>query len=248
MLAPATIAIVTACSAAARATAVPHGESEEYGSDTTADSVADLPLTLVAASGPAAAQFAVLLTGDGGFASIDREIADSLARHGIPVVALDSRSYLSAQRNPEQASRDLERILTHYLSALARQDVLLIGYSRGANILPFMVSRLPADLISRVQLVALLGPATTANFKFHMVDLISDRHRKDDIPTLPEIAKLRGRRVLCFYGTDEKDSACPSLDASKATSVAMPGGHHFGQRYGEIAERILQQLPVTTGS
>ena len=35
--------------------------------------------------------------------------------------------------------------------------VVLIGYSLGADVLPFMASRLKPDLVNRVVLIALLG-------------------------------------------------------------------------------------------
>lgn len=211
------------------------------------DSLGDLPLTVVAPSGQPAPQLAILLTGDGGWADIDREIADSLARHGISVVALDSRAYLSTRRSPDESSRDLVRIMTHFMTALGRDQVVLIGYSRGADVLPFMASRLPAELLSKVRLIALLGPAPNANFKFHFIDLVSNHHRKDDLPTIPEIEKLRGHSVICFYGAEEKETACRALDGSTATAYEMPGGHHFDRRYGMIANRILAQLAKPGG-
>jgi type IV secretory pathway VirJ component len=211
------------------------------------DDLTDLPLTVVPAKG-SADRLAVLLTGDGGWAGIDKELADSLSSHGTPVVVLDSRAYFSTQRDPDGAAHDLGRILRHYLRTLGKAQVLLIGYSRGADVLPFMASRLPADLESRVTLMAFLGPAHNANFKFHMIDLISNHSRKDDLMTVPEIEKLRGKRILCFYGADEKDSACRALGSSFATAYEMPGGHHFGKKYGEIATRILDAAKMEAGA
>ncbi|HEU4641782.1 MAG TPA: AcvB/VirJ family lysyl-phosphatidylglycerol hydrolase [Gemmatimonadaceae bacterium] len=205
-----------------------------------ADTVGDLPLTEVPARAQGGALLGVILTGDGGFATLDKLLADSMAARGIPVVALDSRAYLtSGHRTADGASRDLERILRHYLSTWGKSRVLLVGYSRGADLLPFMASRLPTELFGRIDEVAMLGLAPNANFTFHLVDLISNHKRKDDLPTVPEVAKLRGKRVLCFHGADEKESGCPALPADVATVVEMPGGHHFGGRYGEIATRIL---------
>lgn len=205
-----------------------------------ADSLGDLPLVVVRAKGAASGALAVLLTGDGGWAALDKELADSIASHGTAVVALDTRAYLSKKRDPESASRDLDRILRHYLAPSGAAHVLLVGYSHGADVLPFMATRLPHDLLDKVRVVALLGPARNANFKFHLIDLVSNRSRKDDLMTVPEVEKLRGRRILCFYGADEKESACRALDPSIVTSYEMPGGHHFGKQYGEIATRILE--------
>jgi len=202
-----------------------------------------LPLTLVKARGPASDLTAVMLSGDGGWASLDKEIADSLSAHGIPVAGVDSRAYLtSAKRDPETASGDLAALLRDRLAVDHRERVLFVGYSRGADIGPFMLSRLPGDLLDRVVVVALLGAAPNANFTFHLIDLVENKIRKDDLPAVPEIEKLAGRKILCFYGADEKSSACPSLAPTVATVVRMPGGHHFDDKYGEIASHILSAV------
>ena len=201
-----------------------------------------LPLHEVAARGARSHTMAVMLSGDGGWAAIDKELADSLAAHGIPVVGLDTRSYLSTQRDPNGASRDLAWIARHYLAQFGADSLILVGYSHGADVLPFMATRLPPDLEARIRLVALLGAAPNANFKFHLIDLISNKKRKDDLMTVPEIEKLAtaGVRVWCVYGTGESESACPALsDVHGVTVTAMPGGHHFDKAYGVIGSRLL---------
>lgn len=204
------------------------------------DSLGDLPLRVIPAQGETNGELGILLSGDGGWASIDKQLADSLAAHGTSVVALDSRAYFSTRRDPDGASRDLARIARHYLAALDCDRLVLIGYSRGADVLPFMATRLPPDLRDRVRLIALLGPAPNANFKFHLIDLISNKHRANDFMTVPEIGKLAWTRVLCIYGIDEKESACRGVDSTAVTVVGMPGGHHFDKQYGAIAGRIVE--------
>lgn len=206
------------------------------------DSLRDLPIVTVPAAARAGDRLAVILTGDGGWRTIDKQLADSLADHGIPVVGFDMRHYLGKQRTPEQASQDVARVLRTYREAWGKSHVVLVGYSRGADVMPFVVTRLPDTLQSSIQLVALLGPADNANFKFHFVDLIANKHRADDYPTVPELQKVSAP-ILCVYGADEKDSACRQLPANHATLLEMPGGHHFDSRYAEIATAILKQLP-----
>lgn len=241
------VVTVLAYSAGAACAATPAARALQATSG--GDSLSDLPLNVVPpAPGDSTEELAIFLTGDGGWADIDKTISDSLARHGIPVVALNSREYLSTRRTPQRVADDVARMIRYYAHEFGRQAILLVGYSRGADIMPFVANRLPSDLRSRVRLVALLGLAPNANFKFHLIDLISNHHRSDDLPTVPEVQRLRGTRILCFYGVKEKEAACSSFPDSVATAVAMPDGHHFGGRYGEIADRIvtaLQEQPVT---
>ena len=49
-------------------------------------------------------------------------------------------------------------------------------------------------------------------------------------------------RVLCLYGADEKDSACPSARQPGVEVVELDGGHHFDGNYDAMAERILAAL------
>ena len=202
--------------------------------------IADLPLIELKPPQPSP-ELAVVVSGDGGWASIDRQIGESLAAAGIPVVGLNSLHYFWKARTPEQASGDLARILRHYLSAWKASDVVLVGYSRGADVLPFMVARLPEDLRKRIQLVSLVGLSRRAGFEFHFADFFR-RENRADRPTVPEIERLRGMQVLCVYGADEEDSACRDLPPNLAKRVELPGGHHFGGAYQKVAGRILQMI------
>jgi type IV secretory pathway VirJ component len=202
----------------------------------TAPSVRDLPLIELRPPNQSR-ELAVVISGDGGWASIDRQIGETFAADGVPVVGLNSLRYFWRARTPDQAGADLTRLLRHYLQAWNASRLLLMGYSRGADVLPFMVARLPTDLRDHIQVVALLGLSPEAGFEFHFADLLGGQ--ASGRPTVPEIRRLRGLRLMCVYGTDETDSACPDLPPDVASVVRVPGGHHFGGAYREIARRIL---------
>jgi type IV secretory pathway VirJ component len=204
-------------------------------------SVADLPVVEVPATTGRSDALAFVASGDGGWAGLDRQVAGVLADKGIPVVGLDTLRYYWQPRSPEESAQALERILRHYLAKWQKKRVLLIGYSRGADVLPFMASRLPEDLAKRVDLIALLGPAPGITFEFHYTDWISSAPRGSTRPVQPEIEKLRGKKILCVYGADESDSVCRRLPPGLALLDERPGGHHFGGDYRAIADRILAE-------
>jgi type IV secretory pathway VirJ component len=204
--------------------------------------VADLPVVEVRATAGHSDRLAFVASGDGGWASLDKEVAAVLAGKGIPVVGLDTLRYYWRLRPPEESARALERILRHYLAKWRKERVLLIGYSRGAGVLPFMASRLPGDLMKRVELIALLGPEPDITFEFHVTDWINSVPRGDSRPVQPEVEKLRGTKLLCVYGADESDSLCPRLPPGLAHLDKRPGGHHFGGDYQAIADRILAEV------
>ncbi|MFL5578005.1 MAG: AcvB/VirJ family lysyl-phosphatidylglycerol hydrolase [Gemmatimonadaceae bacterium] len=218
------------------------------GGDAPPPAVRDLPLVEARApadSGLGSTTLAVVLSGDGGWAGIDRQLAATFAAHGMSTVGLNSLRYFWRGTTPDSAARDLARILRHYLPAWRKERALLVGYSRGADVLPFMAARLPAELRGRVRLIALVAPASTASFEFHLVDWLGGGGGEGGAGaprTRAEVAKLRGTPLLCFYGADEADSACDGLDPALATVVRLPGGHHLDGDYAGIAGRILAAL------
>ena len=205
-------------------------------------SLADLPLLELPEPGSTGDTLAVVVSGDGGWAGLDRDVAGQLADRGFPVVGLNTLQYFWTPRTPEGAAADLARILRTYLAAWKRKDVLLIGYSLGAEVLPFMAARLPPDLQSKVRLVALLGPGRTTSFEFRLSEWLG-HGGGEDRPVLPEIAKLKGRPLLCIYGSGEKaTSLCTALTPALATSVALPGAHYLGSDPRAVVVAIVRQL------
>jgi type IV secretory pathway VirJ component len=203
--------------------------------------ISDLPLVEVAPSGPPRDLVAVMLSGDGGWAGLDREVAAVLAKRGVRVVGWDSLRYFWTARTPAIAAADLARIVRHYTEGNLRTRVVAVGYSLGADTMPFMVNRLPADARSRVALTALIAPGREAFFEFHVALWLGKTG--GGLPLAPELAKLKGAGLLCIYGADESDSACAGLPASGYALARLPGGHHFDGDYARIAERILEATP-----
>ena len=181
--------------------------------------------------------FAILMSGDGGWAGLDQDVAGALSAKGIPVVGLDSLRYYWTARTPDGLAADTDRMIRYYLAHFGKKRVLLIGYSQGADVLPFAVNRLPAATRARVALAAVMGMSEHALFEFHLSGWISDDNSGP--ATLPEINRITGMPVLCIYGADENDSLCPKLDPKKFDIVKLKGGHHFDGDYAGLARQIL---------
>jgi type IV secretory pathway VirJ component len=201
-----------------------------------------LPLVEVPAK-PAAERklFAVMISGDGGWAKIDKEISAQLSATGIPVVGLNALEYFWMKRDPDTLARDMVSVIEKYGAQWSAPNVVLIGYSRGADVLPFAVSRFPPAVRKRIALVALLSPSKSATFEFKVADWFKDRN---GVPTRPEIDKLRGTKTICVYGTDDAGSVCPDVDARIAHPIALAGSHHFDRDYGALAKIITVQAAV----
>lgn len=201
--------------------------------------ITGLPIVTLGAKVPSN-RFAVMITGDGGWRRIDQKITDRLRAAGIPIVGFIASDYYRKRRSPDESACALERVIRYYRIQWRRSKVLLIGYSRGADVLPFMVSRLPRDLRESTQLIALLGLEPTIDFKYSPAwSLGAYMHKEPQFPVRPEVEKLRGQNVLCIFGAKEKDSLCHVLNPRLFKIVAEPGGHHFAGKYRDIADIIL---------
>ena len=200
----------------------------------------DLPLVEVPAKPGSAPSdtFAILMSGDGGWAGLDQEIAGALSAAGIPVVGLDSLRYYWTARTPDGLAADTDRMIRYYLAHLGKKRVLLIGYSQGADVLPFAVNRLPQATRQQVALAAILGMSEHALFEFHLTSWVSDDNSGP--ATLPEVNRITDVPVLCIYGADESDSLCPKLDPKKFMVVKVKGNHHFDGNYVGLAQQIMQ--------
>jgi len=196
----------------------------------------DLPVQEVHASG-SGQEFALLITGDGGWAGLDQELAARLAAHGVPTVALNSLKYFWTERTPDETARDVARVLRHYFAAWNRQRVLLIGYSFGADVLPFVVNRLPPELRTRVASMSLLGIDAHASFEVRIADWVGGD--EGGPPTRPELTEVTQVPVLCIYGEGEQDSICPGLPEKTVAREQIGKGHHFSGEYATLADRIL---------
>jgi type IV secretory pathway VirJ component len=223
-------------------TAIANQQTQISPPEPTTGEVKGLPLVELPVKDPDNDILAVIISGDGGWASIDRQMGEYLCSQGVSVVGLNSLKYFWTRRTPDSAALDLQRIITHYLAAWGDRQLILIGYSRGADVLPFMANRLPAEIKAKVRGVALLGLEESVDFQFHLSEWLGGGSNKNDLPVEPEVDKLAGLKVLCFYGEDEEHSICTQLDTMIAQPILLRGGHHFGGEYKTIARIILERL------
>jgi len=204
-----------------------------------ARSVDDLPLVEAPSPNPGKT-LAVIVTGDGGWAGIDQQIGGILAAHGVSVVGFNSLKYFWNARTPEEMAHDLELVLTHYAAKWGAERFIVVGYSIGADVLPFMTGRMSEATKARLALVAMLGPGTHADFEFHLSNWLTTENVPQGAPMIPEMAKLSKTPVLLVCGDEEEGTLCQNYQAPNVQSLMVPGGHHFNKEYDHIALEILR--------
>jgi len=159
------------------------------------------------------------------------------------VAGVDSLRYFWKARTPAGLAADIDRIVRYYAYQWKKKRVMLIGYSQGADVLPFAINRLPAATRELVQLNVLIGVGKQASFEFHVTNWFSNG---SGTPIKPETDKLSSVDTLCLYGADDDESLCPAIGTAHARVINLAGGHHFGGDYRKLAELIINQSQPST--
>ncbi len=186
----------------------------------------DMPVTeLRDNTVPEGDTFAIFYSGDGGWADFDAKVSAGLMARGIPVVGVSSLKYFWQARTPDGLGSDLGTLAAHYLSAWHKKRFIVVGYSFGADIVPFATNRLDPAVRQALRSVALIGSSHAATFEFHISEWLANSDSGS--PTKPEVDRLAPVPVVCIYGQQEKDSLCPDLKGEGVLKAQLSGGHHL---------------------
>jgi type IV secretory pathway VirJ component len=182
---------------------------------------------------------AILLSGDGGWRDLDKTIAEDLQQQGVPVVGLDTLRYFWSKKTPQQTADVVAALIQTFMAKWHSDKVALIGYSFGADVLPFAYNLLPPSLRDHVVLISLLGLSKSADFEISVRGWLGVPPGSDALPVLPQVTKIPAHLIQCFYGQDETDTACPQLAQLGTETFRRNGAHHYDGNYGALADAIL---------
>ncbi len=201
-----------------------------------------LPITVLETS-PAMDTMAVIYSGDGGWRDLDEEVGGALQKQGIPVIGVDALRYFWKEKQPQEVANDLARIIDTYRKEWKVRNVVLIGYSFGADIIPATYNLLPERAKSHVVQLTLLGLSTEVDFEISVQGWLGVAGEGKGGKTIDDIVKIDPKLVQCVYGTEEEDEdPCPGLKAKGVETVGIEGGHHFDEDYEGLAKRIVTSL------
>lgn len=200
-----------------------------------------LPLTVLDAK-PTRDTMAVIYSGDGGWRDIDKEVGNALQQQGVPVVGVDSLRYFWSERQPQATADDLARVITYYGKRWNVRNVVLIGYSFGADILPRTYNLLAPATRARIRQVTLMALSHRADYKISVLGWLGADGEGNAGDPVDDIKAIEPPLVQCIYGTDEEDDACPDLKSSGIEVVPIQGGHHFDGDYAALTRRVLDAL------
>ena len=163
-----------------------------------------------------------------------------------PELQRNSLRYFWQERSPEETAADLARIIAAYTAQWKVPNVLLLGYSFGADVLAATYDRLPPEARAKVRQISLLGLSDHAAWEISVSGWLGQE--SDGPETGPDIARIEPALLQCFYGAEEEaTSPCPALAARGAEVFRTAGGHHFDGNYQALAQDVLTGLDRRLG-
>jgi len=204
--------------------------------------VAGLPLIELPAQQPRRRLMAVFLSGDGGWRDIDKTIGENLQTKGVSVVGWDSLRYFWRKKSPDEAAADLSAVISAYGAKWGCDKVALIGFSFGADVLPFLYDRLRPSLQQRVAMITLLSASHAADWEIRVSGWLGAPPSSQATPLDPAVKPISSKKIQCFYGAEDDDSYCPHIVPLGAEVIEKKGSHHFDGNYALITQQILDGL------
>lgn len=183
------------------------------------------------------------ISGDAGFNTFSKTLGDNLHSFGYDVFALNTKTYFWNQKTPEQISSDIESYINKQLKGRKNQHVILLGFSFGADVTPFVYNRFSDDLKSKIQKVFIIGPSKSNDFKIHLEEYFG-QEIKGSLPVIPEINKMTEVPVMVVL-SDFEFAHFPYQKITLKNNYQMKhitGDHHYGGNTKMLADFINNNL------
>lgn len=200
-----------------------------------------LPLTLVPTAVQSEQPLVFFISGDGGWTEFDQKLSETLAHRGMPVVGLDARKYFWKEKTPIQTAAALSAAIAQYMKLWNKKTFVLLGFSFGAAIVPFVATNLPPGLQKSLRGVTALSPDERTDFEVHLTDMLNLGANTGKYNVVAEMVRIK-EEVLCLFGHDEDNSVETKLTQAGIRVVNLPGGHYYDHKYDAVAEVIFRNV------
>jgi type IV secretory pathway VirJ component len=183
----------------------------------------------------------VFFTGDGGRSSFDEEIEDSLCANNMPFMGINSYKYFRKRKTPQQTLDSILPIIDLNLKKYNRRNFIFAGYSFGSEVVPFLYNLLSDEWKDKVEFILLISPSDNSDFKIHFLDQIGLTFRHWPYDVISEIMKIDEKKIIVFWGEDEKKFTKEQFTKHNIAVHNLKGGH----RHTDVApvfKRIRESL------
>lgn len=185
--------------------------------------------------------FIFYISGDGGLNKFSTDLCIALNKAGYEVVALNARAYFWDKKTPEKTATDVNNYLSRKLTGRKNQQVVLIGYSFGADVLPFIIDRLSKSMHENLRVSFMLASSGTTDFEIHWSDIMGENIKRS-MDVVSEINKLTEDNIVIVTASNEHTLNLKEISLKKYTHEILPGGHHFDGDTEEVARVLLRHI------
>jgi len=183
----------------------------------------------------------VYLSGDGGENSFSKSFMQQINSKGLPAVLFNSQKYFWSKKTPQQTAADVEKVVQFYRNQWKARKVIIIGYSFGADVTPFIVTRLSKDLNASLTNIVLMSPSNTTDFEVHVSGLFGKGTTNgSNIPA--EINKIAQKPVLILQGEDESEKMDAKALKVNYKLLTLKGGHRYNSNTSDVVNTIFSNL------
>jgi type IV secretory pathway VirJ component len=183
--------------------------------------------------------YVILMTGNGGWQNLVQSVTHYLNSKNVSVLAINTKKYLWAEKRPAQICCDLETLIDRYNSKWQQKKVVFIGFSMGAEVLPFAVNCMEEKYMHEINDLILIGPWQKATFKVKLEDYFYEVNKGTDI--YAEILKMKTDKTYVICDNNKYSICHKDLDGVIDHDI-LGGGHHFGHDYPALSKLIGKRL------
>ena len=201
------------------------------------NAVSKLPINIVTAVSDSSKPLVLYITGDGGWNKFSKALSQEFANKGYPVVALNANKYFWDKKTAQQTATDVGLLIKYYLTLWKKKKILLVGYSFGADVLPFVYNNLGTDLQAQVVNISLLSPSAKTDFEIHIMVMLGSSGDGESVPSA--INKISNKQLTLIFGKDEHEFPLKELTIKNYVLVRLTGGHHYDGDEATVCNTIL---------
>ncbi len=187
----------------------------------------------------------IFFTGDGGRSSFGRKIEDSLCANNMPFMGINSFKYFRKRKTPQQTLDSILPYIELNLKKYNLQKIILAGYSFGSEVVPFLYNLMSSDWKKRVEFIVLISPSDNSDFKIHFLDQLGLTFRHWPYNVIREIMKIDNKKIIVFWGNDEKKFEKKRFTKQNITVYHLNGGHRHTE-VTPVLDRIKEAIMAQT--
>ena len=184
------------------------------------------------------------MSGDGGWIRFDLRLSQQYDANGYSFIGLNSLKYFLEAKTPEELAEDFIPLIQKYMKEWDKKSMVLVGFSFGAEIIPFLYEKLPSDLQDKVKLIVLLTPSGSSDFHIHIRDMIGMDKKHETYNVIKETVGIKSPKILAVYGDQEKSISLKKNRQPNLKIVTIPGGHGFKDSK-KVFGLILKELQLS---